>query len=188
MASIVLPDGRVRHDPPGDAPPISTVNSWYLTSTYFEPYMMLQVTADASTANFGNFGNFRGGLGAAATAPGYGFLTAADLALFGALLAVSHKKAKTRLNQAQTDGWLQNAGIPTSELNGGAGFAGAEFDGDGGGENSAGGLEGVLVAARARRMRWRAWLMRRASRAASRSRWRWGSRRGSCRPPSRKAQ
>ena len=35
---------------------ISTVNSWYLSSTYLEPYMMLQVTADASTANFGNFG------------------------------------------------------------------------------------------------------------------------------------
>jgi starch-binding outer membrane protein, SusD/RagB family len=34
----------------------STVNSWYLTSTYFEPYMMLQVTSDASTSNFGNFG------------------------------------------------------------------------------------------------------------------------------------
>ena len=35
---------------------ISTVNSWYLTATYLEPYMMTQVTADASTANFGNFG------------------------------------------------------------------------------------------------------------------------------------
>lgn len=34
----------------------STVNSWYLTSTWFEPYMMLQVTADASSSNFGNFG------------------------------------------------------------------------------------------------------------------------------------
>lgn len=34
----------------------SSVNSWYLASTYFEPYMMLQVAADASTANFGNFG------------------------------------------------------------------------------------------------------------------------------------
>jgi iron complex outermembrane receptor protein len=46
---------------------------------------------------------------------------------FGALLAVSHKRADTRLNQAQTDGWLQNAGIPTAELNGGAGFAGNVF-------------------------------------------------------------
>lgn len=35
---------------------ISTVNSWYLTSTHYEPYMMLEVTADARTANFGNFG------------------------------------------------------------------------------------------------------------------------------------
>jgi len=34
----------------------SSVNSWYLASTWFEPYMMLQVTADAATANFGNFG------------------------------------------------------------------------------------------------------------------------------------
>ncbi|MEO8193757.1 MAG: hypothetical protein ABI681_07890 [Gemmatimonadales bacterium] len=35
---------------------ISTVNSWYLTSTYVEPYIMMCVTADACTANFGNFG------------------------------------------------------------------------------------------------------------------------------------
>ena len=35
---------------------ISTMNSWYLTSTYIEPYLMLGVTADALTANFGNFG------------------------------------------------------------------------------------------------------------------------------------
>jgi TonB-dependent receptor len=53
---------------------------------------------------------------------------------FGALLAVSHKEAKTRLNQAQTDGWLEDNpavtprnGIPQSELNGGAGFAGVVF-------------------------------------------------------------
>lgn len=45
----------------------------------------------------------------------------------GALFAISHKKANTRLNQAQTDGWLQNAGIPKSELNDGAGFAGNVF-------------------------------------------------------------
>ncbi len=45
----------------------------------------------------------------------------------GALLAVSHKNAKTRLNQAQTDGWLENAGIPTAQLNGGKGFAGNVF-------------------------------------------------------------
>ncbi|MGQ0715437.1 MAG: hypothetical protein ACT4PJ_17195 [Gemmatimonadaceae bacterium] len=35
---------------------ISTINNWYLASTHFEPYMMLSVTADALTANFGNFG------------------------------------------------------------------------------------------------------------------------------------
>jgi hypothetical protein len=35
---------------------ISTVNSWYLASTYYEPYMMLGVTADVLSANFGNFG------------------------------------------------------------------------------------------------------------------------------------
>lgn len=46
---------------------------------------------------------------------------------FGALLAVSHKEANTRLNQAQTDGWLENAGIPTAQLNNGAGFAGNVF-------------------------------------------------------------
>lgn len=52
----------------------------------------------------------------------------------GALLAVSHKQAKTRLNQAQTDGWLEDDptvtprnGIPQAQLNGGAGFAGVVF-------------------------------------------------------------
>ena len=35
---------------------ISTVNSWYLASTSIYPYMMLGVTADVLTANFGNFG------------------------------------------------------------------------------------------------------------------------------------
>ena len=35
---------------------ISSVNSWYLASTYYEPYMMLGVTADVLTGNFGNFG------------------------------------------------------------------------------------------------------------------------------------
>lgn len=35
---------------------ISTMNSWYLTSTYYEPYMSMCVTADACSANFGNFG------------------------------------------------------------------------------------------------------------------------------------
>ena len=45
----------------------------------------------------------------------------------GALLAVSHKNANTRLNQAQTDGWLENAGIPKAQLNTGKGFAGNVF-------------------------------------------------------------
>ena len=35
---------------------ISTVNSWYLASTSIYPYMMLGVTADVLSANFGNFG------------------------------------------------------------------------------------------------------------------------------------
>lgn len=35
---------------------ISTINSWYLTSTDIYPYAMLEVTADQMTANFGNFG------------------------------------------------------------------------------------------------------------------------------------
>lgn len=35
---------------------VSTMNSWYLNSTYIEPYLAMQVTADASSANFGNFG------------------------------------------------------------------------------------------------------------------------------------
>lgn len=40
---------------------------------------------------------------------------------FGVLLSLSHQERKTRLNQAQLDGWLENVGIPKSELNGGAG-------------------------------------------------------------------
>ena len=35
---------------------VSTVNGWYLNSTYIEPYLAMCVTADACTANFGNFG------------------------------------------------------------------------------------------------------------------------------------
>lgn len=35
---------------------IESVNRWYLASTSMEPYLMLSVTADALTANFGNFG------------------------------------------------------------------------------------------------------------------------------------
>lgn len=43
---------------PGDVAKIanSAVNSWYQVSNAVEPYLMLQVTADATTANFGNFG------------------------------------------------------------------------------------------------------------------------------------
>ena len=46
---------------------------------------------------------------------------------FGALLAVSHKKAETRLNIAEVSGWLENPAIPTAELNNGNGFAGNVF-------------------------------------------------------------
>ncbi len=35
---------------------ISSINSWYLTTTYLEPHAMLSTTADANTSNFGNFG------------------------------------------------------------------------------------------------------------------------------------
>lgn len=35
---------------------VSTANSWYLASTSIYPYMMIGVTADVLTANFGNFG------------------------------------------------------------------------------------------------------------------------------------
>lgn len=34
----------------------SSINAWWLAATHYEPSMMLQVTADHSTANFGNFG------------------------------------------------------------------------------------------------------------------------------------
>ncbi len=45
----------------------------------------------------------------------------------GVLLAASYQRRDTRLDQAQTDGWLENVGIPQSELNGGAGFDGNIF-------------------------------------------------------------
>ena len=35
---------------------ISSVHSWYIGATDYEPWLMMQVTADASTANYGNFG------------------------------------------------------------------------------------------------------------------------------------
>lgn len=34
----------------------SSINAWWLAATHYEPSMMLQVTADAATANYGNFG------------------------------------------------------------------------------------------------------------------------------------
>lgn len=35
---------------------VSSVHSWYIQATDYEPWLMQQVTADASTANYGNFG------------------------------------------------------------------------------------------------------------------------------------
>jgi starch-binding outer membrane protein, SusD/RagB family len=35
---------------------VSSVNSWYLGSTDLHPYLVMSVTSDAGTANFGNFG------------------------------------------------------------------------------------------------------------------------------------
>lgn len=46
---------------------------------------------------------------------------------FGVLLALSYQERQTRLNQAQTDGWLENTDIRQSEINGGAGWSGNTF-------------------------------------------------------------
>lgn len=46
---------------------------------------------------------------------------------FGVLLALSYSKRKTRQDSLVSDGWLENVGIPQSEINGGAGFAGNIF-------------------------------------------------------------
>jgi TonB-dependent receptor len=46
---------------------------------------------------------------------------------FGILAALSYSKRDTRLNQVQSDGWLENVGIPQAEINNGAGFAGNIF-------------------------------------------------------------
>lgn len=35
---------------------VSSLRSWYIGATDYEPWLMFQVTADASTANYGNFG------------------------------------------------------------------------------------------------------------------------------------
>ncbi len=45
----------------------------------------------------------------------------------GVLFAVSHQERDTRVDSAQTDGWLENVGIPQAEINGGAGFSGNIF-------------------------------------------------------------
>lgn len=52
------PDVKRALATPADVAAIATssVNSWWLATTHYEPSMMLQVTADAATANFGNFG------------------------------------------------------------------------------------------------------------------------------------
>lgn len=93
---------------------VSTVNGWYLNSTYIEPYLSMCVTADACSANFGNFGmrfnnlepriayenNSAGGDRAVAESPwnfNYGTLGAANDALraYAAGVALS--------TQAETD-------------------------------------------------------------------------------------
>jgi len=45
----------------------------------------------------------------------------------GLLAALSYSKRDTRLDQVQSDGWLENVGVPQSEINDGAGFAGNIF-------------------------------------------------------------
>nr|WP_143872856.1 TonB-dependent receptor [Catenovulum sediminis] len=45
----------------------------------------------------------------------------------GIMVAVSHQQRDTRLQRARTDGWLENAGIPQDQINGGAGFEGNIF-------------------------------------------------------------
>ncbi len=46
---------------------------------------------------------------------------------FGVLASAAYSRRDTRLDDARTDGWLENVGIPQSEINGGAGFAGNIF-------------------------------------------------------------
>jgi len=45
----------------------------------------------------------------------------------GVLLQVSRQERDVRIDSARTDGWLENVGIPQSELNGGAGAKGNIF-------------------------------------------------------------
>lgn len=44
---------------------------------------------------------------------------------FGVLLSGSYQRRHTKLEQAQTDGWLVNPGAPAAQVNGGAGTAGS---------------------------------------------------------------
>lgn len=46
---------------------------------------------------------------------------------FGVLLGVSHQERKTRLNQAQIDGWLENVGIPDPKTASGEAYTGNIF-------------------------------------------------------------
>ena len=46
---------------------------------------------------------------------------------FGVLLAVSHQERKTRLNQAQMDGWLENVGVPNPQTQNGQDWTGNVF-------------------------------------------------------------
>ena len=46
---------------------------------------------------------------------------------FGILAALSYSRRDTRLDQVQSDGWLENVGVPQAEINDGAGFAGNIF-------------------------------------------------------------
>jgi TonB-dependent receptor len=45
----------------------------------------------------------------------------------GVLFALSHQERKTRLNQAQTDGWLENVGVPNPQIESGQAYTGNIF-------------------------------------------------------------
>jgi len=45
----------------------------------------------------------------------------------GVLVALSRQERDVQIDWAQTNGWLENVGVPQSEINGGAGFAGNIF-------------------------------------------------------------
>lgn len=46
---------------------------------------------------------------------------------FGVLFAISHQERDTRLNQAQTDGWLENVGVPNPQTESGQAYTGNIF-------------------------------------------------------------